>query len=64
LLLLPFVLLPCGCRQPHDEVLAAVRGVGGSAEVDGGRPGKPVVAVDLHGAEVGDEWLARLEGLG
>ena len=62
-LLLLAVSLAGGCRQPHDEVLAAVRGVGGSATADDGRPGKPVVAVDVHGADVSDDWLARLEGL-
>jgi hypothetical protein len=63
-LLLLAVLLACGCRQPHDDVLAAVRGVGGSAEADGDRPGRPVVTVDVHGSDVSDGWLARLEGLG
>jgi hypothetical protein len=60
LLLICGALLITGCRGPEGQAVAEIEGLGGTVEFDNECPGKPVVAVDLHGAEVSDALLARI----
>src|SRR5581483_6776092 len=48
-------------HQTEQERLAGdIRGLGGRAPIDRDDPRRPLVGVDLHGADIDDNWLARL----
>jgi hypothetical protein len=60
-LILLLLMLP-GCQGQQERLQADIERAGGSVEIDIQAPGRPLVAVDLHGANGVDALLARLEG--
>src|SRR5262245_6493991 len=57
-----FLVLLAGCQSPQERLQADIERVGGSVQIDFQVPGRPIVAVDLHGAEGVNALLPRLEG--
>jgi hypothetical protein len=48
-----------GCGIGQKGTVGAIEALGGTVTIDPARPDKPVVGVDLHGANVDDDWLSR-----
>jgi len=65
LLSLAVCLAGCGQKQarPEDNAVSAILKLGGGVKRDEELPGRPVVAVDLRGAQITDAALKHLKEL-
>jgi Leucine Rich Repeat (LRR) protein len=50
-------------KATPDQVVAAIKALGGTVTIDQGNVYRPVIAVDLHHQRIGDDYLERLRAL-